>query len=102
MKAIFCETTLDISLLLTPQEAAGSKRKKDCAPALEAESKGLIFHLIGTKSKEYLKVIEPSGDYNHYWISISDLAYEDLIKSNRCGTIYGNSSKISISVEDGL
>ena len=102
MRVLFCETTADISLLLTREETISLKRTKEYAPVLEAETKGLVFHLIGTESKEYMIVREPRGDYNHYWVSISDSAYEDLVRNNECGHRYGNSSKVKVCVSENL
>ena len=102
MRALFCETTSDISLLLSRLEAVRLRRTKECTPSLEAESKGLVFHLMGTQSKEYIRIREPQGDYNHYWVTINDSAYDDLIRNGECGTRYGNSSKVKVFVSDDL
>jgi hypothetical protein len=102
MRVLFCETTSDISLLLTRKQVVELRRTKECTPSFEAESKGLLFHLMGTQSKEYIKVREPRRDYNHYWVLISDSAYEDLVRSDECGTRYGNSSKVKVCVNEDL
>jgi len=51
---------------------------------------------MGTSSKEHIKVKEPLKNYNHYWIAISYLVYNDLIRNNECRNRnrYGNSSKV--------
>jgi len=98
MRAVFCETTSDISLLLTRKEVVGLRRTREFSPSLEAKTKGFVFHLIGTKSAGYMKVREPQGDYNHYWVSISDSAYDVLIRMDECGDRYGSSSKVKVCV----
>jgi len=100
MRVLFCETTSDISFLLSRKEVIELRRTEDCTPLFEAESKGLIFHLMGTQSEKYLGVKEPKGDYNHYWVTISEQAYQDLVKNDECGTRYGNSSKVKVCISD--
>jgi hypothetical protein len=102
MRVLFCEKTSDISYLLSRKEAIELKRTKHFTPSLEAESKGLIFHLMGTQSKKYMGVKEPRGDYNHYWTTISDQACQDLLRDDECGTRYGNFSRVKVCISDNF
>ena len=103
MKSIFCEDTLDISIILSRKEVLNLKRNKYRTPVLEVEDKERIFHLMNTESKEYIGILEPRNLSNpHYWIRINDNAYMDLIRNDICGTRYGNSSKINIFVKDSV
>jgi len=100
MKVLFCGKTSDISFLLSRKEALELKRTEHITPSFEAESNGFMFHLIGTRSKKYMDVKEPRGDYNHYWVAISELAYQDLIRDDVCETRYGDSYKARVCVGD--
>lgn len=102
MRAIFCDVSSDITLLLTKKEIADFKRTEDCSNVFEAKTKGYLFSLIGTQSQEYIKVREPTKGNENFWISISDSAYYDLVRNNECGTRFGNSYKIKICLDDEL
>jgi len=106
MKALFCEATLDISLFLSRKEAKKVKRNEYGTPVLEAKTKGCVFNLMNTKIAEYVGIKEPPNiddpNYQVYWIRISDNAYADLVRDWRCGTRYGNTSKINIIIDEEL
>lgn len=100
MQVLFCETTSDISFLVSKKEVICNRRTPELTPVLEAQCKEFVFHLMGTQSDKYIQVREPKGDYRHYWVTISDSAWQDLERNGKCGTRYGNSSKVSICVDD--
>jgi hypothetical protein len=100
MRAVFCETTLDIILLLSRKEIVDLRRTEECTPYLDVETKGVVFHLSGIQSKEYMKIREPEKNGNDYWIKINDSAYDELVRNNRCGTRYGNSSKVTVCLDE--
>lgn len=103
MRAMFCEDTQDITLILSRTEAERLKSTKEITPFLNAGDKGIEFSLMNSnpKNKCGIQIIEPrSPSYPHYTIKISDIDYESLIRDGRCGTRYGNSSKLSIVIDN--
>lgn len=103
MKTKFCIETFDISLLLSQKEAIKLKRTNEHIPCLTAECDNLIFHLMNSReisNNDYIKLKEPKDKFNpHYWILMSDRAYEDLMNDKQCGIRYGQSSKLNIIIE---
>ena len=102
MRVLYCEKTSDITHMLSSREAADLRRTLECSLVLEAESKGFTFHLIGSRSKDYMQVREPRGDYKHFWTAISDAAWNDLRRNHECGTRYGDSSKVKVCINEEL
>lgn len=101
MKALFCESTSDIQLLLDRKEVIKMKRTVDCTPVLEAKDKGFSFSLMNSKSEEYIRVHEPRNPvaYPSYTVVINDDAYKDLVRDDKCGTRYNEFSKVNIIIE---
>ena len=107
MRAKFCESTLDIALLISREEAEKLKRVEGCIPVLTAENKGLTFHLTNSdfqgqpKPIGRIKVMEPRNpSFPHYYVKLPDDAYTELIRNGECGTRYAGSSKVKVIIED--
>jgi hypothetical protein len=99
MKAMFCDKTSDINITISLEEALKLKRNPNFTPIIEAEDKGLVFHLMNSKSPRDMELREPTPPNNHYWIRINEDAYAELIQRHHYGTRYGNSSKVNIHIE---
>jgi len=112
MKVLFCRETLDITYLVSAEEAASKRRTPEGTPVLTAEvgtgNDELVFHLMNTRSETYIGVREPRGDWNHYWVTLSDAAWHQLERDGHCGTryksssLYGSSSKVNVCINDEL
>ena len=100
MKEMFCKQTSDITLILSEEEARQLKRSKEATPCLTSEGETTIFHIMNTQTKDYIKVKEPVLPSPGYWITLGDVAYRDLLTNKRCGTRYGDASKINVLVND--
>lgn len=102
MKALFCEETLDISIILSSDDVKGLKRDETITPILDMEYNGRNFLVMNSeKCKHYIDVIEPlNPSYQHYAVKLSDKAYEDLIRHKKCGDRYGGASKISVIIDE--
>jgi len=105
MKALFCESTADISLVVSKHEAEKLKHTQEATLFLHAEHKGLAFSLMNSNPKDtsYIQIMEPKNKSAlHYYIKMSDRAYADLMRDGQCGTRYGMSSKIHVTIDDEL
>ncbi len=109
MKVLFCKETGDINYMLSRSEAKGLKREKGYTPILTAEFGDFTFHLSNSvivKESPHgsgIQLIEPRNKfYLHYHTKITDKTYGELICNERCGTRYGNSSKLNIIIDKEL
>ena len=104
MKVIFCQETRDINYLLSKSEARELKRNGSFVPILTAECGEFTFHLANSpRVTSSIKLTEPRNQqFLHYYTRISDSAYEELASQGRCGTRYGNSSKLNIIIDEEL
>ncbi len=98
MRALFCEVTSDISLFLSEKEIQELRRIDGSCRVLSASNHGLEFSLMNCDKPYYIRVHEPREikGFPSYTIVINDSAYNDLVRNGRCGTRYGDSSKIHV------
>ena len=100
---MFCESTGDINYFLSSKEASELRRSTGFTPIIETEDKEMVFHLLNSVVTKYMEIIEPrDSSFPHYYTKLSDYAYEELIRDKRCGTRYGNSSKVNAIIDDEL
>jgi hypothetical protein len=104
IKVLFCETTGDINYMLSKSDVKELKREDAYTPILTAECREFVFHLTNSaRVKSGVKLTEPRNQqYLHYYARMSDSAYEELVSQGRCGTRYGNSSKLNIIINEEL
>ncbi len=109
MKVLFCEQTGDITYKLSKKQAEELKRDDYSVPILMAECKNFSFYLMNsarikeTSSGSDIQIIEPrSKDYLRYTTKIGDWAYQELLDRGMIGTRYGNSSKLTIMIDEEL
>ena len=102
MKVLFCETTGDITFLVSKTEAKELKRDGSSVPILTAECREFTFHLANSpRVRSDVKLTEPrSQQLLHYHARMSDTAYEQLVSRGRYGPRYGNSSKLNVIIEE--
>jgi hypothetical protein len=106
MRALFCESTLDINLILSKAEIDFIRKSKQSTLSLCAGCGEREFYLsrysdLVETQIDYIDVVEPKQeqDIPTWMVTLSDRAYEDLALQGKCGTRYVAESKITVSLD---
>ncbi len=105
MRELFNVDTFDLDIILSKEEALNFRRDVIYTPVIWVEvAGGIQFHIMNKDGRYYMEVKEPRdfSAYPHFGVLVSDAAYEELIRSGRCGTRYWGGAKIYITVDNEL
>jgi len=109
MRALYCEATCDINLILEEGELKELRRSQYATPVLSAESKRRTFCLMNPSSANkvpgQIDVKEPrqsDDSCQTYFIRIGDEALQTLMRDGRVGTRRAGGSKVNVILEQAL
>ena len=104
MRVLFCETTRDITYLVSDDDIKEFTPTEEAFPSLSVRVKGFDFYLghLMFSTKTYMKITEPKQDHDVFWTNLSNDAFKDLIANKKCGTRYAGASKITVIIDNEL